>query len=90
MSASCWCRAADQTGSRVPAGPKGWRGDIASQTHKVFSSGAPIGDLLMTGAILESENEPPMMLHFGIPMNSPHVKVLDTWHTLGMRRDRFA
>ena len=29
--------------------------------------------------------EPPMVLHFGIPMNSPHVKVLDTWRTLGMR-----
>jgi len=53
--------------------------------QKVFSSGAPAGDLLMTGAILESEGEPPMVLHFGIPMNSPHVKILDTWRTLGMR-----
>jgi alkylation response protein AidB-like acyl-CoA dehydrogenase len=26
-----------------------------------------------------------MVLHFGVPMNSPHVKVLDTWRTLGMR-----
>jgi indole-3-acetate monooxygenase len=53
--------------------------------RKVFSSGAPSGDLLMTSAILESEGEPPMVLHFGVPMNSPHVKVLDTWRTLGMR-----
>jgi alkylation response protein AidB-like acyl-CoA dehydrogenase len=53
--------------------------------RKVFSSGAPTGDLLMTGAILEREGEPPTVLHFGIPMNSPHVKVLDTWRTLGMR-----
>jgi alkylation response protein AidB-like acyl-CoA dehydrogenase len=53
--------------------------------RKIFSSGAPTGDLLMTGAVLESEGEPPMVLHFGIPMNSPHVKVLDTWRTLGMR-----
>src|ERR1700712_635890 len=53
--------------------------------RKVFSSGAPSGDLLMTSAVLESEGEPPMVLHFGIPMNSPHVKVLDTWRTLGMR-----
>jgi alkylation response protein AidB-like acyl-CoA dehydrogenase len=53
--------------------------------RKVFSSGAPTGDLMMTGAILESEGEPPAVLHFGIPMNSPHVKVLDTWRTLGMR-----
>jgi alkylation response protein AidB-like acyl-CoA dehydrogenase len=53
--------------------------------RKIFSSGAPAGDLLMTGAILESEGEPPMVLHFAIPMNSPHVKILDTWRTLGMR-----
>ncbi|MGE3830115.1 MAG: acyl-CoA dehydrogenase family protein, partial [Parvibaculaceae bacterium] len=32
-----------------------------------------------------NEPEGPMVLHFGLPMNSPHVKVLDTWHTLGMR-----
>jgi alkylation response protein AidB-like acyl-CoA dehydrogenase len=53
--------------------------------RKVFSSGAPAGDLLMAGAVLETEGEPPMVLHFGVPMNSPHVKVLDTWRTLGMR-----
>ena len=53
--------------------------------RKIFSSGAPTGNLLMTTAVLESENQPPMVLHFGIPMNSPHVKVLDTWRTLGMR-----
>jgi alkylation response protein AidB-like acyl-CoA dehydrogenase len=52
--------------------------------RKVFTSGAPTGDILMTGAILDSE-EGPMVLHFGIPMSSPQVKVLDTWHTLGMR-----
>jgi alkylation response protein AidB-like acyl-CoA dehydrogenase len=53
--------------------------------RKVFSSGAPTGDLLMTSAVLDSESEPAMVLHFGVPMNSPHVKVLDTWRTLGMR-----
>jgi alkylation response protein AidB-like acyl-CoA dehydrogenase len=53
--------------------------------RKVFSSGAPAGDLLMTGAVLEEDGKPPMVLHFGVPMNSPNVKVLDTWRTLGMR-----
>jgi alkylation response protein AidB-like acyl-CoA dehydrogenase len=53
--------------------------------RKVFASGAPTGDLLMTSAILESEGEPPMVLHFGIPMNSPNVKIQETWRTLGMR-----
>jgi len=50
--------------------------------RKIFSSGAPSGDLLMTSAVLENEGE---VLHFGISMSSPHVKVLDTWHALGMR-----
>lgn len=53
--------------------------------RKVFTSGAPTGNLLMTGAVLEEPGQPPMVLHFGIPMNSPHVKVLDTWKALGMR-----
>jgi alkylation response protein AidB-like acyl-CoA dehydrogenase len=53
--------------------------------RKVFSSGSPAGDLLMTSAVLESENEPATVLHFGLPMNSPHVKVLDNWRALGMR-----
>jgi alkylation response protein AidB-like acyl-CoA dehydrogenase len=53
--------------------------------RKVFSSGSPAGDLMMTGAVLESEGEPPQVLHFGIPMNSPAVKVQDNWRTLGMR-----
>ena len=53
--------------------------------RKIFSSGAPTGDLLMTTAVLESENEAPMVLHFAVPMNSPQVRILDTWRTLGMR-----
>jgi alkylation response protein AidB-like acyl-CoA dehydrogenase len=53
--------------------------------RKVFSSAAPIGDILMTSAVFESEGEPPTVLHFAIPMNSPHVKILDTWRSLGMR-----
>jgi len=53
--------------------------------RKVFTSAAPAGELLITGAVLQSEGEPPMVLHFAIPMNSPHVKVMNNWRTLGMR-----
>lgn len=60
-------------------------GGYRINARKVFTSGAPTGDILMTGAVLESEGEAPMVLHFGVPMKSPHVKVLDTWRTLGMR-----
>lgn len=60
-------------------------GGYKISARKVFTSGAPTGDILMTGAVLEEPGQPPMVLHFGVPMNSPHVKVLDTWRTLGMR-----
>jgi alkylation response protein AidB-like acyl-CoA dehydrogenase len=59
-------------------------GGYRINARKIFTSGAPTGDILMTGAVLETD-EGPMVLHFGIPMSSPHVKVLDTWRTLGMR-----
>ncbi|MCP3476674.1 acyl-CoA dehydrogenase family protein [Bradyrhizobium sp. CCGUVB1N3] len=53
--------------------------------RKAFASCVPVGDLFMTSAILENEGEPPTVLHFGIPLNSPQVRVLDTWRALGMR-----
>ncbi|HXF52922.1 MAG TPA: acyl-CoA dehydrogenase family protein [Hyphomicrobiaceae bacterium] len=59
-------------------------GGYRISARKAFTSGAPTGDLLMTGAVLDTD-EGPMVLHFAIPMSSPHVKVLDTWRTLGMR-----
>lgn len=52
--------------------------------RKVFTSGAPTGSILMTGAVLDGP-EGPTVLHFGLPMNSPGVKVQDNWRTLGMR-----
>ena len=52
--------------------------------RKVFTSGAPAGDLLMTGAISE-ENGDRTVLHFAVPLGAPEVTVLDTWRTMGMR-----
>ena len=59
----------------------GWR----ITGRKVFASGSPAGDLLMTGAIAEEEGEEPAVLHFGIPMSSPHLRIDPVWKTLGMR-----
>lgn len=53
--------------------------------RKIFTSGAPAGDLLMTGAVLAEEGAEPLVLHFGIPMSSPHVRIDPVWKTLGMR-----
>lgn len=52
--------------------------------RKVFSSGAPAGDLLMTGAISDEDGKK-SVLHFGVPLSAPEVTVLDTWRTMGMR-----
>ncbi len=60
-------------------------GGYRINARKIFTSGAPAGDLLMTGAILEEDGEDPQVLHFGIPMSSPHVKIDPVWRTLGMR-----
>ncbi|MBX9588549.1 MAG: acyl-CoA/acyl-ACP dehydrogenase [Hyphomonadaceae bacterium] len=59
-------------------------GGYRINARKIFTSGAPTGDILMTGAVLDGPDGP-QVLHFGVPMTSPHVKVLDTWRTLGMR-----
>lgn len=69
------------SGDAVPV-----EGGYRIHARKVFSSASPAGDLMMTGAILKGgEDGPGEVLHFAVPFSSPHVQVLDTWHTLGMR-----
>jgi len=53
--------------------------------RKIFSSGAPAGDLLMTMAVYDDPKDGPTVLHFAVPLSAPGVKVQDTWRTLGMR-----
>ena len=54
--------------------------------RKVFTSGAAAGDLLMTTAVVAGEDgADDQVIHFPAPMDAPEVRVLDTWHTLGMR-----
>jgi indole-3-acetate monooxygenase len=52
--------------------------------RKAFTSGAPVGDILMTGAVFTEDGED-YVLHFGASMKAPEVRIEDTWHTLGMR-----
>lgn len=52
--------------------------------RKVFASGSPDGDLLMTMAVLDAA-EGPTVLHMAIPMKAEGLRILDTWRTLGMR-----
>jgi len=60
-------------------------GGFRITARKVFSSGAPAGNLLMTSAVWEGDGDGPQVLHFGVPMNSPHVKIIPVWKALGMR-----
>jgi indole-3-acetate monooxygenase len=52
--------------------------------RKSFASAAPAGDFFLTSAIVETGEGSPAVLHFPVPMDSPHVKVLDTWRVLGL------
>jgi alkylation response protein AidB-like acyl-CoA dehydrogenase len=59
----------------------GWR----INARKRFVSGSPVGDLLMTMAVDSASGPEPVVLHFALPLATPGAKVLDNWHTLGMR-----
>ncbi|HEY4254612.1 MAG TPA: acyl-CoA dehydrogenase family protein [Roseomonas sp.] len=52
--------------------------------RKGFSSGSPLGDLLMTGAVLRGDDGDEV-IHFAAPMQAAEVTVLDNWRALGMR-----
>lgn len=52
--------------------------------RKIFGSNSVMGDMLMTCAVAEEDGQR-KVLHFGLPMTAPGVKVLDTWRAIGMR-----
>ena len=62
-------------------------GGFRITARKVFASGAPVGNLLMTSAVWDGDENSggPQVLHFGVPMNSPQVRIVPVWKTLGMR-----
>jgi alkylation response protein AidB-like acyl-CoA dehydrogenase len=53
--------------------------------RKIFASGAPAGDLLMTSAVYDDPQAGPSVLHFAVSMKAEGIKVLDTWRVMGMR-----
>ena len=53
--------------------------------RKIFGSGSPRGDVLVTSAVLEDPKAGPTVLHFPVPIQAPGVVVLDNWRTMGMR-----
>src|SRR5262249_53874494 len=53
--------------------------------RKTFASGSPAGDLLLTMAIFEDPQAGPTILHFPVDLHHPQVRIIPTWHALGMR-----
>lgn len=60
-------------------------GTYVFNARKIFGSGSPSGDLLLTTGIYDDPEKGPTVLHFGVNMHGPGVKVLDNWRTMGMR-----
>jgi len=60
-------------------------GGFAVTARKPFSSGSPMGDLLVTSAVYQDPEAGPTVLHFAVPLKAPGVTLMETWRTLGMR-----
>jgi alkylation response protein AidB-like acyl-CoA dehydrogenase len=52
--------------------------------RKIFGSGVPAGNLLMTTGVYADPEAGPTVIHFPLPLKAEGVTVLDTWRTLGM------
>jgi len=59
----------------------GWR----VSAKKIFASGSPSGDLLLTQAVYDDPGTGPTALHFAIPLGRGGAQLQDTWRVLGMR-----
>lgn len=61
-------------------------GGYRISARKIFASGVAAGNILMTGAVVKGEGgAADQVIHFGVPMSAPEVKILDTWDTMSMR-----
>lgn len=60
-------------------------GSYVFNARKIFGSGSPSGDLLLTTGIYDDPQSGPTVLHFGVNMRGAGVTVLDNWRTMGMR-----
>lgn len=60
-------------------------GGYRISARKSFTSGAQAGAILMTGAVLDQGGGAQSVIHFGVPMTAPEVRIEETWRTLGMR-----
>jgi acyl-CoA dehydrogenase len=53
--------------------------------RKIFCSGVPGADVLMTMGIYDDPKDGPTIVHFPVSLKAKGVSILDTWKVLGMR-----
>lgn len=88
-------KVADQNLILISTGARDWLesngsiekvdGGFLVSAVKHFASQSAVGDILVTSAPYYDPKKGWQVLHFGVPMNSNGVKLLDNWYTLGMR-----
>lgn len=60
-------------------------GGFLITARKVFASGAPAANLLMTSAVYQDPEQGSTVLHFAVPMTVQGVTIEPTWQAMGMR-----
>lgn len=70
----------DSNGSAVPV-----EGGYRVSGRKLFGSGSPAADVMITSFAADREPEGPSVIHCPVPLTAEGVSRLDDWHTLGMR-----
>lgn len=60
-------------------------GGFQVTARKVFASGVPAGNLLMTSAVYDDLENGATVLHFAVPLNAAGVSIEPTWQAMGMR-----
>jgi alkylation response protein AidB-like acyl-CoA dehydrogenase len=60
-------------------------GGFLITARKVFASGVPTGDLLITSAVYQDPEKGATVLHFALPLNAQGISIETTWQAMGMR-----
>jgi alkylation response protein AidB-like acyl-CoA dehydrogenase len=60
-------------------------GGFLVTARKVFASGVPAGNLLMTSAVYQDPEKGATVLHFALPLNAQGISIEPTWQAMGMR-----
>ena len=60
-------------------------GGYRVNARKVFASGSPGGDVLITSVAFDDPDEGPRVIHFPLSFSAEGVRIEDDWQVMGMR-----